>query len=305
MPSTQASKSWHFALADVLAVEIGRLANAGCRWIQVDEPLFARSPDKALAYGVEALDRCFAKVPAEVNKVVHVCCGYPSDLDLAEYPKADPGAYFDLAAAIDQSSVDAISLEDAHRHNNLALLERFVRTTVVLGAVNIARTRVETTDEIRGRLITALDHIDRDRLIAGPDCGLIMLDRQTAVAKLRKTPAPPFGVTLMEPRQRSGRSFLQSAHFGWILLKNSLERLQRTVVRMPPETQFREHAFPESICSVTRGEPGCGRKMIPTVLRRVARSRVFQHNRPKADAPGRPTGFRNVVNLWQVAFYWD
>ena len=174
-----------FALADVIAVEIDRLANAGCRWIQVDEPLFARSPDKALAYGVEALDRCFAKVPAEVNKVVHVCCGYPSDLDLAEYPKADPRAYFDLAAAIDQSSVDAVSLEDAHRHNNFALLEQFARTTVILGAVNIARTRVETADEIRARLIAALDHIDRDRLIAGPDCGLIMLDRETAVAKLR------------------------------------------------------------------------------------------------------------------------
>ena len=174
-----------FALADVLAVEIERLASAGCRWIQVDEPLFARSPDKALAYGVEALDRCFARVPAEVNKVVHICCGYPSALDLSEYPKADPRAYFDLAAAIDQSSVDAVSIEDAHRHNNLALLEQFAGTTIILGVVNIAQTRVETPDEIRARLVAALDHIDRDRLIAGPDCGLIMLDRGTAVAKLR------------------------------------------------------------------------------------------------------------------------
>ena len=173
-----------FAMADVLAVEIGRLGDAGCRWIQVDEPLFARSPDRALAYGMEALDRCFAKAPAGVSKAVHICCGYPSELDQADYPKADPRAYFDLATAIEQSCVDAVSLEDAHRHNDLALLEQFARTTIILGVVNIARTRVETTEEIRARLIAALNHIDHDRLIAAPDCGLIMLDRKTAVAKL-------------------------------------------------------------------------------------------------------------------------
>ncbi len=174
-----------FALADVLAVEIGRLGDAGCRWIQLDEPLFARNPDKALAYGMEALERCFAKAPAGLGKAVHICCGYPSDLDLAAYSKADPRAYFDLAAALEQSSVDAVSLEDAHRHNELALLEQFARTSIILGVVDIARTRVETVDEIRARLIAALNHVDYDRLIAAPDCGLIMLDRQTAVAKLR------------------------------------------------------------------------------------------------------------------------
>ncbi len=66
-----------FALADVLAVEIGRLGDAGCRWIQVDEPLFARSPDKALAYGMEALDRCFAKATAGVSKAVHIVAAIP------------------------------------------------------------------------------------------------------------------------------------------------------------------------------------------------------------------------------------
>ncbi len=134
---------------------------------------------------MEALDRCFAKAPAGVSKAVDICCGYPSDLDLADYPKADPRAYFDLATVIDQSGVDAVSLEDAHRHNDLALLEQFTRTTIIFGVVNIARTRVETAEEIRARLIAALNHIDHDRLVAAPDCGLIMLDRETAVAKLR------------------------------------------------------------------------------------------------------------------------
>ena len=80
--------------------------------------------------------------------------------------------------------MDAVSIEDAHRHNDLALLERFRNTTVIFGVVAIAKTRVEAVDEIRDRLIAALDHIDSERLIIAPDCGLGMLDRDTAHEKL-------------------------------------------------------------------------------------------------------------------------
>ena len=173
-----------FALADALNVEVRRLAAAGCRWIQIDEPIFARRPERALAYGIEALARCFQGVAAPVNRAVHICCGYPAELDMADYPKADPQAYVALADALEAAPVDAVSIEDAHRHNDLSLLERFQTTKVILGVIGIARSRVEPVDEIRDRLAAALDHIDGARLIAGPDCGLIMLDRPTAVAKL-------------------------------------------------------------------------------------------------------------------------
>ncbi len=49
----------------------------------------------------------------------------------------------------------------------------------------IARSQVETVNEVRDRLTEALRHIDRDRLVAGPDCGLGYLGRDRAVAKLR------------------------------------------------------------------------------------------------------------------------
>ena len=172
------------ALADALNREIRDLAAAGCTWIQVDEPLFARHPDKALAFGIEALERCFAGVPEGANRAVHICCGYPAALDMDDYPKADPHAYFDLADALDAAAVDAVSLEDAHRHNDLSLLERFGRTTIMLGAVDIATSRIETAEEIAARLRQALDHIDRDRLMAAPDCGLTMLTRELARTKL-------------------------------------------------------------------------------------------------------------------------
>jgi len=171
-------------LADAINVEVRRLADAGCRWIQIDEPIFARDPAQANDVGIELLGRCFHGVPNGVQRVVHVCCGYPSTLDEDDYPKADPASYSLLADALDAAPVDAVSIEDAHRSNDLTLLERFTRTTVVLGVVDIARTVVETVDQIRDRLTAALDHIDGDRLMAAPDCGLAMLDRRLAVAKL-------------------------------------------------------------------------------------------------------------------------
>jgi 5-methyltetrahydropteroyltriglutamate--homocysteine methyltransferase len=177
-------RAWCADLADALNVEIRRLAEAGCRHIQVDEPLFARLPDQALAFGVENLERCFAGVPDSVTRTMHMCCGYPDKLDETDYVKADPEVYQRLASAVDDSLIDAVSIEDAHQHNDLSLLEKFANTTVIFGAVEIASSRIESVDEIVGRLRAALDHIDADRLMAAPDCGLIMLGSDLTRAKL-------------------------------------------------------------------------------------------------------------------------
>ena len=173
------------ALAAALNVEIGRLAEAGCTWIQVDEPVFARYPDKALDYGVAALEQCFHGVPHTTKRAVHICCGYPTELDMEGYAKADQSAYYKLADALEAAAVDAVSIEDAHRHNDLALLEQFRNTSILLGVVNISKSRIETVNEISDRLTAALQHIDQDRLIAAPDCGLTMLPRELALAKLK------------------------------------------------------------------------------------------------------------------------
>lgn len=171
-------------LAVALNQEIQSLAAAGCRWIQVDEPVFARKPAEALDYGIDNLNRCFEGVPAEVNRCMHMCCGYPDKIDRDDYLKADPGAYRELAEAVDDSTIDAVSIEDAHCHNDLSLLERFSKTVVIFGVVAIAKSRVETTEEIRTRIGEALEHISGDRLVIAPDCGLGFLGRDLTKAKL-------------------------------------------------------------------------------------------------------------------------
>jgi 5-methyltetrahydropteroyltriglutamate--homocysteine methyltransferase len=65
------------------------------------------------------------------------------------------------------------------------LLELFTQTTVILGVVAIASSRIESVEEIKQRLLAALEHIGANRLIAAPDCGLGMLDRTMAMTKLK------------------------------------------------------------------------------------------------------------------------
>ena len=171
-------------LAMALNREVDRLARADCRHIQIDEPLFAREPDKALGFGIENLERCFYGVPSDVQRTLHICCGYPDRLDSEQYEKAPLQSYFRLAPALDEAALDVISIEDAHRHNDLTLLELFKRRTVILGVIGIARSRIESVEEMASRLQQSLDHIDKERLMAAPDCGLGMLSRQQVQAKL-------------------------------------------------------------------------------------------------------------------------
>ena len=46
-------------LADTINREVLALVDAGCKYIQVDEPLFARAVKDALGFGMEGLERCF------------------------------------------------------------------------------------------------------------------------------------------------------------------------------------------------------------------------------------------------------
>lgn len=173
------------ALAETINKEVLALVEAGCQYIQVDEPLFARQVEDALSFGMEGLERCFHGVPKSVTRVVHMCCGYPDHLDDTDYKKADPDSYHRLSAAVDGAAFDQVSIEDAHCCNNLDLLDKLPNKTVIFGAVAIASSRVEGVDEVVARLQSVLTHIDRDRLVVAPDCGLGLLPADLAEAKLR------------------------------------------------------------------------------------------------------------------------
>ena len=172
------------AFADALNRSIRTLAAAGCQHIQLDEPVFVRYVTQVLDFGIENIERAFDGCPAEVTRTLHICCSYPECLDADYSYKAPKEAYGEVASALDQSSIMAISIEDAHRHNDSSLFEQFENTILILGCFDIGASEVESVERIRARMLEVLDHIDADRLIAAPDCGLGLLGRELAIKKL-------------------------------------------------------------------------------------------------------------------------
>ena len=175
-----------YDLAIAINTEIKRLANAGCKYIQVDEPLFARKPDNALKFGVSNLEKCFEGInDSNIEKITHICCGYPDKIDAIDYPKAPLDSYNKIAKALDKSIIDSVSIEDAHRYNNLSLLSDYEQTKVIFGVIKIASSSIETEEEIENRINEALKYISKEQLILAPDCGLGHLSRELAIQKLK------------------------------------------------------------------------------------------------------------------------
>ena len=183
------SKKLGIDLSIAINNEVKILADSGCNYIQIDEPLFARKTEEALNFGIENLERCFHGIPNEIEKIVHICCGYPDKVDAINYPKAPVNSYNNLASYLEDSSVNTISIEDAHRHNDLKLLEDFKTKKIIFGLIKIASSEIEEVEEIRTRIKDCLNHIDAERLIAAPDCGLGYLSRDMVKIKLKNLSA--------------------------------------------------------------------------------------------------------------------
>ena len=172
-------------LAKAINVEVKRLVDAGCKYIQIDEPLFARKPKEALEYGIKNLEKCFEGIDgSKTERIMHMCCGYPDKIDAIDYPKAPLETYKKISKKLDNSIIDVISIEDAHRYNDEDLFKNFLNTKLILGVIKIASSKIETEDEIEDRIKNILKYIDKERLIIAPDCGLGYLSRELAKKKL-------------------------------------------------------------------------------------------------------------------------
>ena len=86
---------------------------------------------------------------------------------------------------MDNSIIDSVSIEDAHRYNNLSLLSDYEQTKVIFGVIKIASSSIETEEEIENRINEALKYISKEQLILAPDCGLGHLSRELAIQKLK------------------------------------------------------------------------------------------------------------------------
>ena len=135
-------------MSAALNTEIISLAKSGVKYIQIDEPVFARQPELALSVGIKYLNDVFKGLEAypDVTKMVHICCGYPDSLNNeTNYKRASPEAYNRLLPALDEvDNLDYICIEDAHRYNDKSVFKCCKKKGIVLGVIKIASTEVET-----------------------------------------------------------------------------------------------------------------------------------------------------------------
>jgi 5-methyltetrahydropteroyltriglutamate--homocysteine methyltransferase len=169
-------------LADLGAVvnaELRALAAAGADFIQVDEPNFVMLRGGDARARVELFNRTVDGVPATI--ALHVCFG-----NLHGSAFATPRSYRPLFPALGDARCRQLVFEFASREMaELDLLAEVGDREVAVGVVDVKAYRVETPDEVAGRLELALAHVPAGRLWAVPDCGLWATPRPTAVAKLR------------------------------------------------------------------------------------------------------------------------
>jgi 5-methyltetrahydropteroyltriglutamate--homocysteine methyltransferase len=164
-------------LAVAINAELREWVREGCDVVQIDEPAFTRYPAAVREWGIAALDRCLEGLDAKT--VVHVCYGYPVD-----GTRVRQHGYEELLPHLAQSRVGQVSLECAAPMLDPNLLKLCEGKDVIFGVIDIGSHQVERPDDISRRILSALDYVSPERLLPGPDCGLILLDRTLARAKL-------------------------------------------------------------------------------------------------------------------------
>ena len=190
-------------LARLYREEIADLAQAGCRYLQIDEVNLAYLCDPELRKQVanigeqpDTLPKTYAKLlndtirdrPKDMTVCMHLCRGNFAGAWVAE------GGYEPIAELLfNEIGVDGYFLEyDSARAGGFEPL-RFLPKgkTAVLGLVTTKSGRLETKDELKRRIDEAGKHAPLEQLALSPQCGFSSgiggntMDIEGEIAKLR------------------------------------------------------------------------------------------------------------------------
>jgi len=158
-----------YDLADLVNAEIENLVDAGAKYIQIDEPALATTPDDHAIVG-EALERIVDEIPSDVRVGLHVCYGDYSRIypEILEYP------------------VDEFDLELCN--GNYEQLDVFTETEftkdLAMGVTDAHVAEVESVAEIKQNIKKGFEIVPPERLTVSPDCGLKLLPRDVAYGKM-------------------------------------------------------------------------------------------------------------------------
>lgn len=163
------------AYAAAVNTEVRDLFAAGISIVQLDEPYVQARPSEAAEYAVAAIDR--ALEGASGPTVLHVCFGYGKHVE-------DKPQGYSFLSELDDCVADEISLEVAQPRLDLEMLELLPSKRIEVGVLDLRDPAVETPEIVAGRIRAALKHLDPERMVVAPDCGLKYLTREVAYAKM-------------------------------------------------------------------------------------------------------------------------
>ena len=164
------------AYAEAVNAEVRDLFAAGADIVQIDEPYLQARPDAAREYGLAALNRALDGV--EGTTAVHLCFGYAAIIH------ERPSGYSFLPELAD-SPVQQVSIETAQSGLDTSVLAALSDKTVMVGVVDLSDPAVEAVETVVARVRRALPHVDAERLVLAPDCGMKYLPRASADGKMR------------------------------------------------------------------------------------------------------------------------
>jgi 5-methyltetrahydropteroyltriglutamate--homocysteine methyltransferase len=169
-------RSVALAYADACNEEVRDLFAAGADIVQLDEPYMQARPEPAREYGLEAVNRALDGVTG--TTAVHICFGYAAIIH------ERPSGYSFLPELAD-CSCDQVSIETAQSNLDTSVLKHLSGKTIMLGVLDLSRHDIESPEVVVERARRGLEHVDAERLVLAPDCGMKYLPRASAEGKLR------------------------------------------------------------------------------------------------------------------------
>jgi 5-methyltetrahydropteroyltriglutamate--homocysteine methyltransferase len=170
-------------LGKLLHYNFQLLAKAGCRHIQVDEPLFTMSDEIEVAAAVDAINVAIADLPEDMHVSTHICQGnYAVG---KEYDAQIGHRYFDSGRykAEQVCKIECASYlieHDMAHHYEKCLGNR----QLGIGAVDVQDPKVESGEMVAAR-IRKYGWLAPEQTIVTSSCGLNHLPRAVAFGKLQ------------------------------------------------------------------------------------------------------------------------
>lgn len=175
--------AWEFA--KILNEEAKALQAVGVDIIQFDEPAFNVFFDEVNDWGIAALERAVEGLNCET--AVHICYGYgiQANNDWKKTLGSEWRQYETLFPNLQKSNIDIISLECQNSHVPMDLIEIIRGKKVMVGAIDVATSNIETPEQVANTLRKALQFVDADKLYPSTNCGMTPLSRHVAKEKMR------------------------------------------------------------------------------------------------------------------------